>query len=201
MFQVQAISFDYDERPLLQGISFRLAASQLLHLRGGNGSGKTTLLKLLAGILTPGQGDLLWNNRSVYDDLPAYQRQVCYAGHKPGLSPQLTVRENCMFDLHWPRCKVSLTPLLESASLIHMADTPCHQLSAGQQRRVALLRLEMSDAKLWLLDEPLVALDAAALARFSSSLQRHLARGGMVIMTSHQSLPSELGQHLEYSLT
>ncbi|MCW0218579.1 MAG: cytochrome c biogenesis heme-transporting ATPase CcmA, partial [Prosthecobacter sp.] len=197
----QSLSFDYDDKPLLQGVHFSLAAGQLLHLRGDNGSGKTTLLKLLAGILSPRRGSLMWDQQNVHDNMAAYQRNLCYVGHKPGLSPQLTVRENCLYDLHWSRSKHDLNTLLTQFSLNDMADTPCYQLSAGQQRRVALLRLAMTDARLWLLDEPLVALDHDAIQGLTTCLQAHLAEGGIIIMTSHQPLPDSLQQHEEYSLS
>lgn len=201
MLQVHSLSFDYDDKPLLQGVGFSLPAGKLLHLRGNNGSGKTTLLKLLAGLLTPLQGSINWNQQSIHGNLPLWQHDLCFVGHRPGISPQLTIRENCYFDRHWQGREDALADLLERFSLGALADTPCVRLSAGQQRRAALLRLAMTDARLWLLDEPLVALDQGSIQALASCLHEHLDKKGLIIMTSHQALPESLRDCEEYSLS
>jgi heme exporter protein A len=200
MLQVNSLSFDYQDKPLLHRIRFSLGAGSILHLRGENGSGKTTLLRLLAGLIRPLKGSIVWEGQSIHEDLPSYQRNLCFVGHRSGLSPQLTVQESCYYDWHWPRKQNSLPELLSQFSLKELADTPCYQLSAGQQRRVALLRLVMTDARLWLLDEPLVALDKNSMASLMTCLQAHLKQGGLIIMTSHQDLPGELRHYEEYTL-
>lgn len=199
MLDVCALSFDYQDKPLLNKVQFSLAAGELLHLRGANGAGKTTLLKLLAGLLQPNEGEIHYDGESISNDCSAYQRKLCYVGHKSGLNPLLTVKENCFFDMHWGRRYLSFENLLESYGLQGLADEPCYLLSAGQRRRVGLLRIAMTDASLWLLDEPLIALDAAAIQTLMTCLENHLAQGGQVIMTSHQSLPYR-HTYLEYSL-
>lgn len=201
MLQVQSLHFDYDDKALLRDVSFDLAAGQLLHLRGENGSGKTTLLKLLATLYTPVRGTIIWDGSSIEEDRAAYRRHLCLVGHRPGLSPQLTVREACYHDQHWLRCRPSVDELLQRFGLLHVADKRCHCLSAGQQRRVALLRLAMTDARLWLLDEPLVALDQPAIAGLADLMSAHLQQGGLIILTSHQSLPDALAPYAEYQLT
>jgi len=200
MLQVHSLSFDYGDRPLLQNLDFSLPAGRLLHLRGDNGAGKTSLLKLLAALLSPTRGDITWEQRSIHDDRSAWQQMLCFVGHRPGLSPQLSARENCYYDRHW-RGQGVLDDLFERFNLADLADIPCGQLSAGQQRRVALLRLAMTDAKIWLLDEPLVALDEDAIALLASCLREHLDKQGLIIMTSHQALPPSLHEHEEYHLS
>lgn len=199
MLDVLALSFDYQEKPLLAKVQFSLPAGQLLHLLGINGSGKTTLLKLLAGLLQAREGEIRYKGEVINKNLGAYQRKLCYLGHKPGISPLLTVRENCYFDMHWGRRCVTFESLLAAFGLEALSEVPAYLLSAGQKRRLSLLRLAMSDASLWLLDEPLVALDTQAIQTLIAILENHLEQGGQVILTSHQNLPL---QHscLEYSL-
>ncbi len=199
MLDVQALSFDYLDKPLLHKVQFSLAAGQLLHLRGANGVGKTTLLKLLAGLLQPNEGEIIYKGHAINQDLIAYQRQLCYVGHKTGLHPLLTVRENCYFDPHWGRGALTFAQMLADFGLQDLADEPCYLLSAGQRRRVSLLRIRMTDANLWLLDEPFVALDANAAQALMVCLEGHLAQGGQVILTSHQALPFRQ-TYQEYSL-
>ncbi|MDP1603936.1 MAG: cytochrome c biogenesis heme-transporting ATPase CcmA [Legionella sp.] len=200
MLQINSLAFDYHDTPLLRGVQFSLQGGELLHLRGGNGAGKTTLLRLLAGLLQPLEGDILWDDHSIHNDLPSYQRNVCYIGHKTGLSPELTVKENCCLDLHAPGRITSFSTLLEQFNLAGLAHKPCYQLSQGQRRRVALLRVAITRARLWLLDEPLVALDNAAIISFTDCLKQHLFDGGLIIMTSHQNLPANFVNYAEYSL-
>jgi len=200
MLEVINLNFDYSDKLLLQDVQFSVADGTLLHLRGANGAGKTTLLKLLAGILLPGYGDIRYQGVSIQDDLAAYQHQICYVGHKAGVSLCLTVRENCQFELKSTVDATRITELLQLLSLHGLQDTLCGLLSMGQLRRVGLLRLLMSEASLWLLDEPLVALDQQAVTLLMSSLTDHLAQSGQVVLTSHQSLPLTAGHVQEYYL-
>lgn len=199
MLEVIALSFDYQEKPLLEKINFSLLSGQLMHLRGANGTGKTTLLKLIAGLLQPHAGEIRYDGEAIYPNLNVYQRNLCYVGHKTGLNPQLTVKENCYFDIHWQRSPVDFEPLLADFGLQGLGDEPCYHLSAGQRRRVALLRLALTDAALWLLDEPLVALDTEAIQTLTACLENHTEKGGQVILTSHQKLPFRQ-PYLEFSL-
>lgn len=200
MLQVNSLSFDYVDKPLLRQVRFEVHAGQLLHLRGANGTGKTTLLRLLTGILQPLTGSICYDNQPIDANLFHYQRQLCYVGHKASLNPLLSVKENCMFDPHWQRKPIDFNEILKAFNLQSYIDTPCHHLSAGQQRRVALLHLAMTDARLWLLDEPLVALDTNSILIFTSLLQQHLSAGGQIILTSHQELPPDLQVSMEYTL-
>ncbi|STX28388.1 heme exporter ATP-binding protein CcmA [Legionella beliardensis] len=200
MLEICSLSFDYQDKPLLNNVQFAIKPGTLLHLKGGNGAGKTTLLKLLAGLLRPIEGNIYWQGHSIYNNLAQYQQNLCYVGHKLGLSSQLTVKENCLLDLHWQQPVSNLISVLEQFSLHNLADKPCSQLSMGQLRRVALLRLILSKTLLWLLDEPLVALDKSAITELAMSFSQHLACGGFIIMTSHQALPSQFSHCQEYQL-
>ncbi|KTD18885.1 cytochrome c biogenesis heme-transporting ATPase CcmA [Legionella jordanis] len=200
MLEVISLSFDYQDKPVLDQVEFAVKPGELLHLRGGNGAGKTTLLRLLTGLLEPSTGDIRYQGDSIYKDLSAYQRNLCFVGHRTGINPFLTVRENCFFDLQWGRRGGNFEDLLQHYGLSDFADECCSHLSAGQRRRVGLLRTAISNAKLWLLDEPLVALDQQAMKVFMGSLESHLLEGGQVIMSSHQDLKLKSVPQLEYAL-
>lgn len=200
MLEIEHLDFDYPDKLLLQGVQFKVAPGHLLHLRGGNGVGKTTLLKLLAGILHPTQGDIRYCGRSIREDIAAYQQNICYVGHKTGVSQLLTVRENCRFELHCHIRGLKVEELIKSFGLQGLDTIPCGLLSVGQRRRVGLLRLVMSNASLWLLDEPLVALDQEAIVILMESLNKHLTHGGLVVLTSHQKLPLRHETYQEYCL-
>lgn len=200
MLQVTNLSFDYADNPLLRNIDFSVPVGKLLHVRGENGSGKTTLLKLLAGIFIPIEGTISFQEWFIDQHKSDYQKQLCYLGHKLGINYALTLRENCFFALRHVTHPVDLKPLIDSLFLTGLEDVPCARLSAGQCRRVAMLRLFTSNAKLWLLDEPLVALDEQTMLVFMKFALSHLERGGIIVMTSHQALPFVAGDYLEYYL-
>lgn len=189
MLDVKALDFDYQQQPVLQGVSFSLQPGELLHLQGKNGAGKTTLLKLIASLLQPLAGKIFFNGLAIADNLTSYHQSLCFVGHKSGLNPVLTVRENCQFDLHRRQYGQALEQLLQAFDLLPLVDTPCAYLSAGQKRRVALLRLAMTKNPLWLLDEPLTALDDAATQVLVTLFNRHVKAGGFIVLSSHQALP------------
>ncbi len=200
MLDVINLNFDYTDKPLLQDVQFSLKAGQLLHLRGHNGAGKTTLLKLLAGLLHPTQGEVRYQGSAISDNLTEYQQSICYVGHKAGVSQVLTVRENCQFDLQrGPHC-MPFDELINRFSLSGLEDISCGLLSVGQRRRVGLLRILMSNACIWLLDEPLVALDQDAVAILMDCFCDHLDKGRQIILTSHQPLPLSDRDCQEYCL-
>lgn len=200
MLDVIDLDFDYQDQPLLHKVSFHLPAGGLLHLSGSNGAGKTTLLKLIAGLHQPSEGMIKFLGNSIAADLEGYQRQICLVGHKTGINPYLTIKENCLYDVHYASKNIDIHSLSEVFNLHHHLDHPCGLLSAGQRRQTALLRLWMSDARLWLLDEPLVALDKQALTIIMDKIQQHRSNGGAVLLTSHQSLPLNKAEYQEYHL-
>jgi len=200
MLDVIDLDFDYQDRPLLAHVSFYLPPGGLLHLRGPNGAGKTTLLKLITGIYTPTSGSIKFAGQSIEHNKSEYQQQLCFVGHKTGVNPYLTLRENCYFDLHNHNNSTDFNKLAALFNLESHIDSLCGLLSAGQRRQAGLLRLWMTDAQLWLLDEPLVALDDSALSLIMAKIEQHRAGGGLVLLTSHQNLPLKKSHYQEYCL-
>lgn len=200
MLFLNGLDFDYQDEPLLRHVSFKLPVGGLLHLRGANGAGKTTLLKLIAGLYHPISGEILFSGTSIAENLADYQKKLCFVGHKSGLNPYLTVQENLFFDLHFGLHEKNCAELISVFQLEHLMDKPCGLLSAGQRRQVSLLRLWMTNAPLWLLDEPLVALDDRALEILMNKIKVHRQQGGAVLLTSHQNLPLNTSDYLEYRL-
>src|SRR3982750_4393460 len=148
------------ERAVFAGLSFRLDPGGAL-LLGANGAGKSTLLRLLAGLLRPEAGLLLWDGTDALADRAAHAARLRYLSHQDALKPALTARENLSFFARLWGGQVDAA--LEALDLLPLAELPARVLSSGQKRRLALARLALAPAPLWLLDEPTVGLDAASV--------------------------------------
>ncbi len=156
-------------------------------LTGANGAGKSSLLRVLAGLLAPLEGSLLWAGADALADRPAHARRLRYIGHGDALKPALSAQENLSFFAQlWGG---SVPAALATLGLEALADLPARTLSSGQKRRLALARLALAPCPLWLLDEPTVGLDAASVALLGTLLARHRAAGGMVLAATHLPLP------------
>jgi heme exporter protein A len=175
------------ERLVFRDLSLRVLAGGALVLAGPNGSGKSTLLRLLAGLVRPAAGRLLWNGADALADLAGHARRVAYLGHQDAVKPGLSVTEN----LHFAASVSgrSVVAALQAVGLEGLAELPARMLSAGQKRRLALSRLALSVASLWLLDEPTLGLDTTSIERFGGLLTAHRARGGLVVAATHVPLP------------
>lgn len=172
IFTSSNISFAYDYQVIINHWSSSLSASQICHLQGPNGSGKSTLLRLFAGILQPFSGEVVC-------DYP-----IAYVGHQLGLHPDLTIDENLSFGLV-PKID-DLPPLLEETHLHAHQDSYVGILSVGQKQKVALIRMILQNAKIWLMDEPFANLDKDGELWLWRHIERQLACGGSVIFTAHQ---------------
>lgn len=183
-----------DGRLIFSGLSFHLAPGEARLLRGPNGVGKSSLLRVLAGLVPPAAGRVTLDGITPRD-ADAWAEQVAYAGHLDAVKPQLTVAENLRF---WSGILGArdIAPALASLDLAAIADRTAAACSAGQKRRLGLARLLLAERRLWLLDEPTVALDAATVARFTRIVAAHLADGGMALIATHVDLDLPAGPPL-----
>ncbi|MDQ1363589.1 MAG: heme exporter protein [Pseudomonadota bacterium] len=175
-------------RDLFADLCLRVQSGEMLRVEGRNGSGKTSLLRILAGLAQPVSGDVLWNGGKIHDPQTEYFQNLLYIGHKPGIKYELTAIENLCLSraLFGSRSENGIEEALYQIGLYGFEDMPAAMLSAGQKRRVALAQLFLTQAKLWILDEPYTSLDVAAVALLEEQFRLHVQAGGMLILTSHQ---------------
>ncbi|MCA0249227.1 MAG: heme ABC exporter ATP-binding protein CcmA [Proteobacteria bacterium] len=189
-------------RRVFDRLSFGLGDGELLALTGRNGSGKTTLLRALAGLVRPDAGTVRWRGADVAHDPEAWRGTLAWLGHLDGLKGDLSVVENLLVA---QRLRGGSADGLDGALLAFdlgaLAGRAVRTLSAGQRRRTALARIVLSAAPLWLLDEPLNALDVPAQQAFRVALQRHLAAGGLAIAATHAELGVDGARSLELGRT
>lgn len=188
MLQAHNLTCVRDERTLFSELSFTVSAGDIVQIEGANGAGKTSLLRILAGLSQPEQGDVLWQQQPIRRQRENWHGALLWLGHQPGVKAVLTARENLQF-FHAGEAEEKLWQALEEVDLAGYEEVPTAQLSAGQQRRVALARLWLSRSPLWILDEPLTAIDKSGVAKLMALFGRHADKGGSVILTTHQELP------------
>lgn len=164
------------------------AAGDCVHVAGPNGSGKTTLLRVIAGLLTPEQGSVSWRDRPITADRDAYCASFCYLGHSDGLKPEFTSRENLVYEVGLRRRlgETAIDETLAHLGLTESRDQFARSLSAGQRRRLAMARVMLTGAPLWILDEPFTNLDSAGVTLLSEVIARHLDAGGAALLVTHQ---------------
>lgn len=192
-----------DDRALFSELSFSLQSGQVLQVEGRNGSGKTTLLRIICGIRVADQGQLLWCGEKIGELGSNYFGQVAYVGHATGVKKELTPLENLRIAqvLGGSVGNMALEDALERVGLYGFEDVPVRALSAGQTRRVALARLLVTHAPLWILDEPFTSLDRSGIATLEELMEAHTTAGGMVVLTTHHriNLDTDRVQYLNLS--
>ena len=191
MLEVTGLECVRGERRLFAGVGFRLQEGELLYLQGRNGCGKTSLLRLLCGLSPAAAGEIRWRGETIAGRGDDYRRELCYLGHHNAIKDEFSPLENLLTGARLadqPLATDCAHAALEQVGLAGCAELPCRYLSQGQKRRVALARLCFDRRALWLLDEPYVALDGAAIALVAGLIGGHLQRGGLAVLTTHQSV-------------
>lgn len=191
-FTLSRLSGSRGGRQLFKQVNCQLHAGEWLYVGGVNGAGKTSLLRILCGLTPPDSGEVLFNNVSIARQKEHYQQDLCYLGHFNALQESLTVRENLGFAMALAGQlldEAAFQNALLRLGLGGRGSLLVRHLSQGQKRRVALARLALSSARLWILDEPYVAMDDQGIGVLAGLIDEHLAKGGMAVITSHQRVP------------
>ncbi|WP_413284864.1 cytochrome c biogenesis heme-transporting ATPase CcmA [Vibrio sp. MA40-2] len=191
MLAVSNLTAIRDEKILFEDLSFNVEAGELVQVEGRNGTGKTTLLRIIAGLGDYEIGEISWNGCVTSSNRDLFHQDLLFLGHQTGVKRELNAFENLSFyqSIHQSDIdKHKIWAVLAQVGLAGREDVPVGQLSAGQQRRVALARLWLSKQKLWILDEPLTAIDKQGVKVLESVFLKHAEEGGMVMLTTHQDM-------------
>lgn len=197
MLEVEQLECRRGDRRLFSDLTIRVERATLLHVRGRNGSGKTTLLRALCGLFTPDAGQIRWKGESIRDLADEYRRELLYFGHLNGIKHDLSGIENLRVSATLDGDaddEAVLWAALKRMGLLGFEDLPTGMLSQGQKKRVALARLVLSRAPLWILDEPFTALDVDAVALLQELIAEHVDTGGIAVLTTHQEVALTSGQ-------
>ena len=191
MLEAQKLAARRGFARLFAGLSFRVGAGEALVVTGANGTGKTTLLRMLAGLSAPFAGEIRWNGRTVAPFDPILRVALAFAGHLPSLKDELTAEENLTSLVALEGVAVpheAIRDALDNVALTRQRALPARVLSQGQRRRIGLARLTFLPRPLWILDEPVTALDAAGAELLARIVAGHLAKGGLAVAATHVPL-------------
>ncbi len=184
-----ALTLFRGDRCLFKGLSFALNPGELLLLKGRNGSGKTSFLRAIAGLLELESGHVVWNDVAVTKEPQIFQNSLVWMAHQVGFKGDLTLLENLHYEAALRlQSRQDFEDVLKRLGLNRLKRLPMRSLSAGQRRRVALARMLLSDAQLWIMDEPVANLDGEGRALVIELIREHLAADGIVIMAAHQDV-------------
>ena len=181
---------------MLAGIALEVRGGECVHVLGPNGAGKTTLLRVIAGLLTPEGGSVEWGGRETRSDRDAWCASFSYLAHSDGLKPELTAGENLAFDVGLRR-RLDDAEIADALAQVGLAGAKAQSagtLSAGQRRRLAIARVILAAAPLWILDEPYTNLDSNGSELVSAVISRHLDAGGAALIAAH--LPPAIRNHV-----
>lgn len=199
VLEARSLTCTRGDARLFRDLSFGVAAGEWLAVRGPNGSGKSTLLRCIAGLTRPETGDVVWNGEITTGHPARFRADLLHAGHLDAIKDDLSAEENLASALALRGVDAgaeAIRAALGDTGLDKRRQLPARRLSAGQRRRIGLARLMLDPAPLWTLDEPLTALDDAGQRLFSSLLARHLARGGVALVATHQALDAPAAREL-----
>jgi len=191
MLEVSNLACSRGDHRLFSELSFTLDFGQIMQVQGANGSGKTSLLRTLCGFIIPDEGNITWRGESTRELDEEYFAEMMYLGHLNAIKDELSALENLRISSALSGVELDEKEAVSALSRMGLRGRellPTKVLSQGQRRRVALARLLVSQAKLWVLDEPLAALDVGAVALIQELIADHLKKQGSVIFTTHQPL-------------
>ncbi len=191
MLEVSNLTAIRDERVLFENLKFEIKPGELVQIEGRNGTGKTTLLRIVTGLGDREEGVIKWKGEEIDKYRDVFHRDLLFLGHQTGIKRELTPLENLRFyqSIHNNHASDDeIYTALTQVGLAGREDVPVAQLSAGQQRRVALARLWLSKQILWILDEPLTAIDKQGVKVLEALFSTHVDNGGIVILTTHQDM-------------
>ena len=191
MLEVSNLTAIRDDRVLFENLQFEIKPGELVQIEGRNGTGKTTLLRIVTGLGDREEGIIKWKGEEVEKSRDVFHQDLLFLGHQTGVKRELTALENLRFyqSIHNNRSsEEEIFAALAHVGLAGREDVPVAQLSAGQQRRVALARLWLSNQILWILDEPLTAIDKQGVKVLESLFASHADNGGIVVLTTHQDM-------------
>ena len=194
MLEVSNLTAIRDERVLFENLQFEIKPGELVQIEGRNGTGKTTLLRIVTGLGDREEGIIKWKGEEVEKSRDVFHQDLLFLGHQTGVKRELTALENLRFYQSIQNNRSSDEELFTALTQVGLAgreDVPVAQLSAGQQRRVALARLWLSKQILWILDEPLTAIDKQGVKVLESLFASHADNGGIVVLTTHQDMFSD----------
>lgn len=183
LLQCRGLCFARGDDPVFGPLDLQVASGEALLVKGGNGAGKTTLLRVLAGLLAASAGEVRMDDQVVDRDHLACG--CAFLGHLPGHKGELTALENLRFSASVAGSERAIGDVLAEVGLAGFEDSQARRLSAGQNKRLALARLRLAPARLWLLDEPYANLDLDGIALVNRLIAGHIARGGGVLLTTH----------------
>ena len=190
VFEAREINAWRGDRHILRDVSFSVRPGEFLKVTGPNGVGKTTLLRVICGLLPAETGELWWRGQSIRGRRDEFNFELGHLGHLNSLKGDLTARENLKFlaGLRTTLTAQTIDATLDRVGILSRGDLPARSLSAGQKRRLALARLLLADAALWILDEPVTNLDTAGIRLVEELIVDHVEHGGLAIAAAHQRL-------------
>jgi len=191
MLEVESLECVRDDRLLFSDLNFTVSEAEVLQIEGPNGSGKTSLLRIICGLRQAEAGNVAWRGESITTSREDYYANMVYIGHLPCIKGDLTVLENVRSLLDTRSLTLSNAEIevaLEKVGLVTYDDVPGKALSSGQRRRILLAFVALSQAKLWILDEPLTALDVQGVSLMESMILEHRAAGGSIVFTTHHGM-------------